>query len=411
MRKIDQSSLAYTLFIFIVLLMGCESDSITDDSIQINQISGIVQKGPYINGTSIMISELDRVLSPTGKNFNTQIIDNQGTFFIDNIKLSSQFAELQANGFYFNEILGSKSSAQLTLYALGDIYDTSSVNINLLSNLEKDRVKYLLSMGSSFSDAKIQAQKEVLKIFSLSTPNIRPSEYLDITQSGDDNGILLAISVILQGFRTTSELSEIIARISSDIKEDGTLNSASIGSVLINDAMFLDTKSIRTNLENRYAELGISVEIPDFEKHVDRFIDSTSFMFTNNITYPDSGRTGPNLLSLNQEIYKGLPYPSDSYNNSITAIVPAQNDILIKIHFDQDYNGGIDALESGWEVDFEMSETKTYIFQKDFTKDTLDLKLRIHDSGNAIIEFFENNSNEPSKVKSISWHSVDDSIQ
>ncbi len=394
----------YSLFILVVLLTGCESDRNKDDSIHIERVAGIVQKGPYINGTSIMISELTEGLSPTGINFNTQTIDNLGTFYIDNIKVSSRFVELQANGFYYNEIAGTNSSAQLTLYAISDLYDSSSINVNILSNLEKDRVRYLQSTGFSYSDAKIQSQQEILRIFGISSPEIKRSEYLDISKPGDDNAILLAISLILQGYRTTSELSELISNISTDIKEDGVLNSANSGSSLINDAMFLDTRSIRNNLENRYSDLGASVQLPNFEKYVNQFIDSTTYEFTDFITYPDSGRTGPNLLSLNQENYKGLPYPGEEYINSITAITPNLNDILVKIHFNKDFNGRIDPIKSGWEAASVIpGDPYTYVFKKDFTKDTLDLKITMHDSGYATIEIFENNSIEPTRVKNITW--------
>ena len=47
------------------------------------------------------------------------------------------------------------------------------------------------------------------------------SEYLDISQPGDKNAILLAISVILQGYLSVAELSELLANITTDIREDG----------------------------------------------------------------------------------------------------------------------------------------------------------------------------------------------
>jgi len=49
---------------------------------------------------------------------------------------------------------------------------------------------------------------------------IPDSELLDITKSGDNNAILLAVSLILQGFRSEAELTELLAAISNDIRTD-----------------------------------------------------------------------------------------------------------------------------------------------------------------------------------------------
>ena len=45
-------------------------------------LGGAAQKGPFNNGTIINIAELNNSLSPTGKNFTSQIIDNSGTFSV-----------------------------------------------------------------------------------------------------------------------------------------------------------------------------------------------------------------------------------------------------------------------------------------------------------------------------------------
>ena len=131
---------------------------------------------------------------------------------------------MMANGFYFDEVQGKKSTAQLTLFASANLADTSSiVNINLLSHLEKNRVRYLIQEESkSFATAKKQAQKEILAIFGIEKESIVASENLDITHEGDDNAILLAISVILQGYDgKVGNLAELLANISTDMETDG----------------------------------------------------------------------------------------------------------------------------------------------------------------------------------------------
>ncbi|MBK7956673.1 MAG: hypothetical protein IPK03_00225 [Bacteroidetes bacterium] len=246
MKKI-QYFISSLIIILISFLTGCtKGDDSSPTTIQ--NVIGYAQKGPFTNGSSIIIYDLKSDLSQTGKSFNVQINDNKGSFQLNNISLSSKYASLRADGFYFNEVSGKQSSSQITLYSISDVSDKKSLNINLLTHLEKPRVEYLVKNGTAFSNAKIQAQKEILGIFNIEKSNVQTSENLIISDSGDDNAILLAISVMLQGFRAESEMLELISNISKDIEADGVLNSAILGSALINQAPTLDTNSIKSNL-------------------------------------------------------------------------------------------------------------------------------------------------------------------
>ena len=312
------------MLILALTIYSCDKEEDNGKSLTLDKVSGFVQKGPYLNGTAVTISELTSDLTPTGKNFTSQILDNKGTFEIKNVNLTSQYVEIKADGFYFNEVSNSNSTAQLTLYALSDLSDKSSLNINALTNLEKNRVDYLVSNGMSFTEAKSQAQVEILSIFEISKNKILDSEQLDITKTGDDNAILLAVSVILQGHLSVSELSELLANISTDIREDGILNSQTLGSKLINNAKTIKLETIRTNLESRYEELGLNVTIPDFEKYVNQFIESTKFEFTGFIEYPETGKHGANILDKTKTEYTAGTY-------SMKAILPNGTKLMVKI--------------------------------------------------------------------------------
>src|SRR4030042_3642799 len=244
----------------ILVLESCDKENVP---LIKEQLTGFVQKGPFINGTSLSLNELNNNLIQTGRSFSSQIIDNSGTFEIPAIELSSPYVELKADGFYYNEVLGETSSAPLTLYALTDLSIRENVNINVLTHLEKRRVEYLIASGLSFSEAKDQAQQEILKIFEINKEDIGVSEALDISMEGEDNAILLAISMILQGHRTVAELSELLATISTDLREDGMLDNSETGSVLINHSKYLNINGIKENLNNRYQELGLPAVLPD----------------------------------------------------------------------------------------------------------------------------------------------------
>lgn len=243
-------------------------------------VCGFVQKGPFITGSSITLSELNLELEPTGRIFSTQIEDNSGRFLLPDVELESNFVQLQAEGFYFNERTGNLSEAQLTLRSLVDITDSKSFNVNVLSHLERDRILFLLGEGMDFRTAKAQARNDLLGVFNLESMEQHPSEEMDIAQAGEDNAMLLALSVILQGYRTTAEFSELLSLLNQDIREDGRLDSKSIGSQLINGVNTAKLEVIRQFIEQRYNGLGLTYEIPYFEKYVNQFISQTSFVAT-----------------------------------------------------------------------------------------------------------------------------------
>lgn len=267
------------LMILLFIVLACNKDNDDFKEISLEKVSGYAQKGPYLNGTSVTIYELTDDLVPTGKNFPSQISDNAGTFEVKNINLISQYVLLKADGFYFNEVTNESSTAQLTLYALSDLTNKTDLNVNVLSTLEKGRTEYLISNGKSFTEAKKQAQAEILNIFEINKKDMTKSEELDISKPGDDNAILLAVSSVFQGYLSVAELSELIANIGIDIREDGILNDQALGEKLIFNANKLYPDQIRKNLEDRYKFFNMVVTIPDFEKYIDQFIENTGFKF------------------------------------------------------------------------------------------------------------------------------------
>ncbi|HIB94435.1 MAG TPA: hypothetical protein EYO60_09115, partial [Candidatus Lambdaproteobacteria bacterium] len=181
-----------------------------------------------------------------------------------------KIVELSADGYYFNEVSGSLSASPLTLSALSDLTDSSSVNVNLMTHLEKKRVEYLMDNSKmTFAAAKTQAQTEILKIFNIENVTLGNSETLDISKSGDGNAVLLAISALLQSNKSEAELTELLSVINTDIRTDGTLDGSNTKQTLVTAMEYLKPirSTIRSNIESRYSYLGISVNIPAFESY------------------------------------------------------------------------------------------------------------------------------------------------
>lgn len=405
MKKLNGHFLIVIVFSMSIFFTNCKKDK-GNPTPTIQNVTGYAQKGPFVNGSSVTVYDLQANLSPTGKSYNAQITDNKGIFQLSDISLSSGYVSLRADGFYFNEISGQQSIAQITLYSLSDITDQSSININLLTHLEKSRVEYLMKNGQSFTDSKILAQKEILAIFNIEKDDIKASENLNISESGDDNGILLAISAILQGYRTESEMTELLSNISNDIMTDGILNNNALGSALISHAIALDTASIKNNLAKRYSDIGATADVPDFGKYISNFIEKTNFVATQSlITYPETGIGGENVLSLPKtNFHSGV----DNWV-SLAAQLTNGTTLTIKITSlngtdSSGQNKGLWWYSVGSEINWLISTLYIDGDSQTFTTiepgKSCDLKMSF-DKGSFLIEYFEMNSAVPTRSKTI----------
>ncbi|MGZ3863824.1 MAG: hypothetical protein ACXVPN_01780 [Bacteroidia bacterium] len=385
-----------------IVLLSCKKDSKVVPPAQPftkAKVSGLSQKGPFLNGSALTIYELDASFAQTGKSFNTQILDNLGSFEINNISLVTQYAKLKADGFYFNEVSNANSGSPISLYALSDLSNKNNVNVNLLSTLEVSRAQYLIDHGTSFTNAKRQAQQEILKIFWINKPSISESELLNIAVNTDDNAALLALSVILQGYRTESELTQLLGDIATDIRTDGILNSPTLGSQLINDARYLNLPAIRLNIENKYISLGVTTVIPDFEKYINQFKDSCTYTFTNYITYPATCAYGTNLLNTTDSVLTlGNTY-------SICANLPKGT--TLKIYYPEPSGtpngivtlGYYPATVSGW-----LDMNAPYRTFTSTTSGLIDMEVLASTASSPAsltISIYENGSSTPTRTKNI----------
>jgi hypothetical protein len=289
-----------SLFIFgLILVEACKEDSEYK-----YDIYGVAQKGPYIVGTVVTISELDNNLNQTGKNYTSTIIDDQGKFELPSVELVSKYVQLSADGNYFHELFGFVWPDRFVLTSIASLEETTTININILTHLEVERLKYLVQEDNlSFSQAKEKCYKEILNIFEIDASNASTSEELDISKVGNENTELLAISSIVQGIRQTSALSEFLTRIQIDIKEDGILNIETLKSELITSAVLTDYENISKNIKARYSELGLEIIKPDLGPIVDSFIQKSDFFKLIEIDIPQNTELGVNILSLGDTVH------------------------------------------------------------------------------------------------------------
>jgi len=227
------------------------------------KISGFSQKGPFVKGSAITLSELDDKLAQTGRSFEEIIADDKGSFEIKNIELASPYVMLKATGYYRNEVTGKISTAPINLYAIADIREKSNINVNILTHLEYYRVQKLVEGGKSLKDAKKQAQKEILAVFGISG-TFKDSEDMSIFGTTDSDAALLAISVLLQGDLSEGKFSERLADFNIGFRETGNWDNTEEKNKMAEWAVTANLEATRSNI------LGwnLSSTVPDFEKYV-----------------------------------------------------------------------------------------------------------------------------------------------
>jgi hypothetical protein len=219
-----------------------------------------------------------------------------GSFTVTDVELSSDYVELMADGFYFDENRGRITNGKLLLKAIADVSVQSEININILTHISVERVKYLIQdEGKTFSEAKSQSRDEIMKIFNLNGEDTCNYERLDISQEGELNSKLLAISSIVQGNRDIASLTELITAIGSDIRTDGVIDSKDLQTKLATSAVLCNIGSIRTNLADYYSDDSV---FNDFQNYVKQFIENTEFESLIDLDFPASTPEGVNLLAL-----------------------------------------------------------------------------------------------------------------
>ncbi len=386
MKSMNTFMMALLTVLFFVAT-SCQKDEIADNT-RVTDVSGVVQKGPFNVGTTVTLSELDETLTQTGKTFITEIKNDNGEFGLEGIELASPFVEMKADGFYFDEIAGKNSAARLTLNAIADINDKSTININVLTHLEKPRIVYLISTGYSFSEAKLKAQQEVLDIFNLPADGLGNSESLNIINPGPGNAVLLALSAVIQGYRPVADVSGLLTRIANDLKEDGTLNDAELKSALISHAIYIDPEKTVQNLEVRYANEGTPVNIPEFGLYLNQFIENTDFMMEALIQYPAESSFGINILNQNNSVFE------TGYNTNYSMAAETIAGIGLKIELsiieaEEHAAWGIQVGQINWRVSNTDPITRTRTFEVVETGKPADLKISFARSMKFQIKYIE----------------------
>lgn len=250
-------------------LASCSSEGDGPKGPRSQQILGHIEKGPFVQGSEVTLTDLNKDLSQSGKSYTTNTTSDLGSFdFGQTLDLSSGLVELKTSGYFYNECTGSLSNSQITLKAIANTDGAANLNVNLLTHLEYARVKYLVKSGKSFKQAKEQAESEILKSFAI-TDKIASPEKVSLTDCDKNANILLAISSIMLYDKSEAEFSEFIAKFSNDLEKDGTIDNSQLKETIKKGQENCHPSQIKKKMEEYYQSKGSNVAIGNFSQFID----------------------------------------------------------------------------------------------------------------------------------------------
>ena len=280
---------------------------------QTYNVSGKVEKGPFVSGSTITIQPMDGHLQGLGSMYSSTIQDHEGSFSFGSKSFDSPYAELTATGYFFNEVEGELSEGMLTLKALVDLSDNATVNVNILTHLKYQRIQKLVAGGEKFAEANKQAQEELFAAFGLSDyAEVDASSY-SITEGTDESAALIAISSMLLADRSEAELTEYLSKLSSEFSAEGKFTAAT-KQEMKDDRKYLSKKldDIKANVISRYENLGVNVDVKELTRYFD---------------WDDDGKAGNETLQAGEQVTLDVtelqvPNEGGMYKVHITSPIP-----------------------------------------------------------------------------------------
>lgn len=304
-------------------------------------VKGKVEKGPFVSGSTINLQPMNAKMVPTGSTFSTTIEDNAGNFAFNTATLETPYAQLTANGYFFNEVTGRLSNGTLSLRGIADISEQSTVNVNILTHLKYARILNLVEKDNkTFKEANKQAQEELLSAFGLQKYADTDVSSYSITAGTPEAGALIAISSLILSTRGEAKTTEYLAKLSKEFGDNGAFSDETKETIKRDrNTIMRRLRSIEENIKNRYKELGQAVEVMPLEFYFDCDNDGVA----GNELYD------PNNPPTFSKTAIDVPKEGGEYSITITSDIPLflkQNDIGGSLYNDGPLNDIV--LENFW---------------------------------------------------------------
>ena len=263
---------------------------------------------------------MDSKLQVRGDFYSSTIQDDMGNFSFGSKLFEAPYAELTANGYFFNEVEGELSSGTLSLRALVDLSDKTTVNVNVLTHLKYQRVQRLVEGGMSFKEANTQAQKELFTAFGLQRYEDKDASSFSIIGGTDESAALIAISSLLIVDRSEAALTEYLAKLCKEFGDNGAFTESTRQLMKEGrNTLAGQLSAVRNHVIDRYEEIGLSVEV----KELAYFFDWDNDGVAGNETLQE----GQTVTLETTELQ--VPNQGGNYTIKITSPVPVYLEPLI----------------------------------------------------------------------------------
>jgi hypothetical protein len=320
-------------------------------------VSGEAAKGPLILGSSVSLAPLGNDGQPTGMLFPTATTDEMGAFGVT-VNVSGPFVA-ESNGFYFDEVAGHLSGAQVTLRGIFEIglQPTQTADVNVLTHLAQRRTRFLWLGGMTLADARVQAETELRTELGIGPTGFDPGAYAGESSlsAGDDpaGAYLLAVSSVLlgaaygeaQGAAVDAYLQQLLDDAASDLELDGQLDIA-IKSRIHGAEASLDPAVVMANMTARFAALSVPTAVPNVERALDRDFDDDADLTD---CLPLDGARWTGHADVDNDGHAHLACGGDDCNDDDPNIAPGKAD-TVGDGIDENCDGadGVDADHDGY---------------------------------------------------------------
>ncbi|WP_116809686.1 Kelch repeat-containing protein [Steroidobacter cummioxidans] len=271
-------------------------------------VSGAVQKGPFLVGSTVLVNKLDTQGRPTDSTTVTEIADSIGSFSFRSTGTGP--VQIIASGYYFNELTGNVSGGTLTLKALYDVgsASTQTAYVNILTHLINNRVLHLMSGSQlTLSNAIAQAEREFIDAFSPALPvsslgSFSALSVYNVTGTSEvGNAYLLALSTGFYkyaalrseefGTAVEAELTLILNQIADDLRDDGVVQRAGFIDDFTDAIRSLSPTEIAANLRRRsIADYPSGLDVPNISRFLNQCAGSAECAWSNGAPMPAPSR-------------------------------------------------------------------------------------------------------------------------
>ena len=187
----------------------------------VSPISGIAQKGPFVFGTSVTVTEANKEFNnETFQKAEGCILTNDGHYAFNEVHSNANCVKIRATGFYRNEVTGRVSNNPITLAA--KTCSPEHANVNILTHITIPRIEQLTMNHIDFAEAKTQAEREAFAAFGIDTVQLYSQSYftdgrterpvaedLDMFGNSEYSAALFAISAMIQGERSENDMMNL----------------------------------------------------------------------------------------------------------------------------------------------------------------------------------------------------------